>query len=94
MAYGTLSVLDTLAASQQTIAAYGEDNAFRDIELARNAHNSILRESIMDIVDITTDRQRRYGGLAEGTMEEVDEFGRSDAQKIAAGVTVGFPMRL
>jgi hypothetical protein len=46
------------------------------------------------IAETTTDRQRRYGGGPDMTMDEVDEFGRGDAQKIAAGVTVGFPLRL
>lgn len=94
MAYGTLSVLDTLAASQQTIADYGEDAAFEGIELARQAHNEILMETMGQFVEISTDRQRRYGGDADMQMDEVDEFGRGDAQKIEAGVTVGFPLRL
>ena len=94
MAYGTLSTLDTLRASQQSIAAYGEDNAFQSIELARQAHNEIFRTMTEGFVEISTDRQRRYGGDADMTMDEVDEYGRGDAQKIAAGVTVGFPLRL
>jgi hypothetical protein len=94
MAYGTLSVLDTLAASQQTVAAYGEDRAFESIELARNAHNQIFRDMVAGFVEISTDRQRRYGGQQDMVMDEVDEFGRGDAQKIPAGVTVGFPLRL
>jgi len=94
MAFGTLSTLDTLAASQQSIAAYGEDNAFEGIELARQAHNAIVQEMISGFIETTTDRQRRYGGNDDMAMDEVDEFGRGDAQKITAGVTVGFPMRL
>ncbi|MEO5859172.1 MAG: hypothetical protein ABIR33_09515 [Pyrinomonadaceae bacterium] len=94
MAYGTLSSLDTLAASQQSIAAFGEDNAFDAIELARQAHNEIFQEMVSGFVEISTDRQRRYGGQTDMTMDEVDEFGRGDAQKIPAGVTVGFPLRL
>jgi hypothetical protein len=94
MAYGTNSTLDTLAASQQTIAAYGEDNAFDAIELARQAHNRNMMEMVENLVETTTDRQRRYGGVDDMNMDEVDEFGRGDAQKITAGVTVGFPLRL
>jgi hypothetical protein len=91
--YGTLSVLDTLRASQQTIAQYGEDNAFKGIEAARLAHNDIFNDMLMDFIERSPDRQRRYGGDSTMEMEEVDEFGRSDAQKTAAGVTVGFPLR-
>lgn len=92
--YGTLSVLDTLRASQQSIADFGEDKAFDAIETARMAHNRILAEMLAGFVEVTTDRQRRYGGNADMTMDEVDEYGRGDAQKIAAGTTVGFPLRL
>ena len=94
MAFGTLNSLDTLAASQQSIAAYGEDRAFEAIDAALQAHNEIMRSMMADFIVPSTDRQRRYGGDASMTMDEVDEFGRGDAQKIAAGVTVGFPLRL
>jgi hypothetical protein len=57
------------------------------------AHNEIFRSMVDGFVEISTDRQRRYGGDADMTMDEVDEFGRGDAQKLAAGVTVGFPLR-
>jgi hypothetical protein len=94
MSFGTLGTLDTLASSQQTIAQYGEDRAFSDIQRSLEIDNRILMESMSPLVERTTDRQRRYGGTANMTMQEVDEFGRSDAQKVAAGVTVGFPLRL
>jgi hypothetical protein len=96
MAYGTLNTLDTLAASQQTIAQYGEDRAFEAINAALAAHNEIMNDLIGGggLVERTTDRQRRYGGADNMSMDEVDEFGRGDAQKIAAGVTLGFPLRL
>lgn len=94
MAFGTLSTLDTLASSQQTIAQYGEDRAFEAIETARQAHNAIFQTLMDDFIERSTDRQRRYGGTATMKMEKVDEFGRVDAQKIAAGVTLGFPLDL
>lgn len=90
--YGTLQVLDTLA-SQATIAQYGEDRAFAAIQANLDAHNEIVRELVTDLCDFTTDRQRRYGGVMETEMVEADEFGTADAQKIAAGVTTGFPLR-
>ena len=93
MAFGTLSVLDTLKSSRQSIAEYGEDNAFQSIETARKAHNDQFNMMVRDVIERTTDRQRAYGGGATMDMQEVDEGGRSDAQKIAAGVTVGFPLR-
>src|SRR5688572_8862501 len=46
-----------------------------------------------DFVETTTDRRRRYGGNDEMTMEDIDEFGRPDAQKITAASDVDFPLR-
>lgn len=94
MPYGTLNTLDTLAASQQTIAQYGEDKAFAAVDAAVMAHNEIMVSLIRDFIERTTDRQRRYGGPSTMVMNKIDEFGRSDAQKLAAGVTVGFPLEL
>jgi hypothetical protein len=94
MSYGTLGALDSLRASQATIAAFGEDRAFEAIEVARQAHNEQFNEMLTDFIERTTDRQRFYGSVDSMEMDEVDEFGRADAEKIAAGVTIGFPMRL
>ena len=94
MAYGTLSVLDTLAAQRVNIAAYGEDLVFQGLQQALVAHNRILDEALADFVEITTDRQRRYGGPDSMTMDEIDEFGAAHVQKVSAGVTVGFPLKL
>jgi hypothetical protein len=91
--YGTLNLVDTLASSQQTVAQYGEDNAFRDIQRALDIHNAIWQDMVGDLAVVTTDRQRRYGGDSTMTMGELDEFGRADAQKVSAGATVGFPLR-
>jgi hypothetical protein len=90
---GTLHTLDTLASSQQSIAQYGEDNAFEAIDAALEAHNEILTEMVSELCEVTTDRQRRYGSYDAMEMEETDEYGTPDAQKISAGATVGFPLR-
>lgn len=93
-AYGTLAALDTLASlSNTTVAEFGEDNAFREIDAALAAHNAIEAELLGSFVDPTTDRLRRYGSNDSMTMEELDELGQPDAQKISAGATVGFPLR-
>lgn len=94
MAYGTLQTFDTLASTQQTVVEFGEDRAFEAIQAYLDAHNAIMREQLGSFCEISTDRQRRYGGVDSMAMEEQDEYGRADAQKISAGVTVGFPLRL
>lgn len=92
--YGTLGVLDTLKSQRQSIAQFGEDQAFEAIQIALDAHNAQFDAMVADFIERTTDRQRAYGSAASMTMDELDEFGRPDAQKITAGVTVGFPLRL
>jgi hypothetical protein len=94
MAYGTLTTLDTLAASQSSIVAYGEDRAFEEIASALAIHNRLTNEMLGTFVERTTDRLRRYGSTDSMAMDELDEFGSPDAQKIAAGASVGFPLRL
>ncbi len=95
MAYGTLSTLDTLrAVAGNSITAFGEGDAFTAIEAARQAHNSQFNDMLGDFVERTTDRLRTYGTAAAMSMDEVDEFGRADAQKVTGGTTLGFPLRL
>lgn len=94
-AYGTLAALDTLAsASNTTVAEFGEDRAFAEIDAALAAHNMIEAELLGSFVERTTDRLRRYGSTDSMAMDELDEYARPDAQKVAAGATVGIPLRL
>jgi len=96
MTYGTLQTLDTLAslrAATGVVADIGEDVAFESIAAALKAHNQLLQESLTGFVDQTTDRLRRYGGPDQMVMEELDEYGTASTQKIAAGATLGFPLR-
>lgn len=94
MPFGTLSTLDTLAATQQSIAQYGEDRAWDEVAAALEAHNRQLDAMTAALVERTTDRQRRYGTAASKTMQVADQFGRPQAQKITAGSTLGTPLRL
>jgi hypothetical protein len=93
MPYGTLSITDLLS-NQATIAQIGEDVVFESIQTALDAHNQIVREQMTDLVEISTDRIRRYGGLDTMQMDEIDEYGAPDAQKVTAGTNVGFPLKL
>jgi hypothetical protein len=92
--FGTLSTLDTLAATQQSIAQYGEDRAWSEVNAAMMAHNRQMLEILGVLVERTPDRQRRYGSAASKNMQVADQFGRPQAQKVTAGVTLGFPLRL
>lgn len=94
MTYGTLTHFDTLATAwNTTVAAFGEDRAWEAISESLAAHNQQLNDSMAEFVETSTDRQRRYGGSDTMSMEELDEFGTPDAQKISAGASLGFPLR-
>ncbi len=94
--FGTLGALDTLAAVHNiTVAQYGLDNAYEAIRLTLDAHNDLTAEMLSDIVEVTTDNLRSYGGGSSGRrMQELDEWGRADTQKTGAGIDVGFPLRI
>jgi hypothetical protein len=94
MGFGTNTSFDTLAyARNTTVAQFGEDRAFDAIEMAFQAHNAQINEMLDDLSEPTTDQLRAYGGPDTMAMEELDEFGTPEAQKISAGVTVGFPCK-
>ena len=95
MAFGTLLTLDTMASmNNTTVPQIGEDNVFDALNASLAAHNDLLTEKLASLVVDTTDRLKRYGGVDSMNMETVDEGGSPDAQKISAGATVGFPLRL
>lgn len=93
MAYGTLSTLDTLAAVRQSVVDFGEDRAWAEIDAALTAHNRQITEMLSNFVERTTDVRRAYGTSDNKTFDEMDQWGLPDAQKIAAGQTVDFPLR-
>jgi hypothetical protein len=94
MGFGTNTSFETLAyARNTTVAQFGEDRAFDAIEMAFEAHNQQLNEMLSELCESSTDQLRAYGGPDTMAMEELDEFGTPDAQKVTAGVTVGFPCK-
>jgi hypothetical protein len=93
MAYGTLSTLDTLAAVRQSVVAFGEDRAWDSISAALDAHNNQVQEMLGSLIERTTDTRRSYGTGDTKSMDEMDQWGQGDAQKISAAVTSDFPLR-
>lgn len=93
MAYGSLSSLDTLAAVRQSVAQFGEDNAWASIAAALDARNRQVLNMTSTLMERTTDVQRAYGTGDVKVMDELDQWGLPDAQKVSAGITVGFPLR-
>ena len=94
--FGTLQTTDTLQSlrvSTGTIAMYGEDHVWDSVNAALIAHNAILADLIEPYCEITTNRLRRVGGVVYGEMEEIDQYGITDAQKLTQGANIGFPLR-
>lgn len=91
--FGTLSSLDTLSSIRQSVAEYGEDRAWESIGAALDAYNGQVAQMTGELMERTTDTQRAYGTMDAKSMQELDQWGSPDAQKVTAGVTVGFPLR-
>lgn len=92
MPYGTNITLDLLAVTQQSVVEIGEDRIFEALSLDLAAHNALMAEKTALLVAPTTERRRRYGGTDEMHMEDLDEFGTPEAQKVTAGATLDFPL--
>ena len=90
--YGSLSISDLQAATNQSVADFGEDRTFGALQANLDAYNGIVREMVAEIAEPTTDRLRRYGGVSRMEMIPADEFGRANAQKVTTGQNIGFPM--
>lgn len=92
-AFGTISTLDTLASIRQSVLDFGEDKAWDSIGVALAAHNVQVNDMLGTLVERTTDSRRAYGTTDAKTMQELDQWGQGDAQKVTAGVSVDFPLR-
>lgn len=92
-AFGTLSTLDTLRSIRQSVIEFGEDRAWESISVALAAHNAQVEDMLGSLVERTTDTRRAYGTSDTKTMQELDQWGQGDAQKITAGAVVDFPLR-
>lgn len=90
--YGTLDILHSIANVSQNVIQFGEDNAYKEIQRALDAHNQIVRELVPELCEVTDDQMRRYGGTARMIMEDGDETGQPDVQVQSTGANMGFPL--
>lgn len=93
MAYGTLSTLDTLRSIRQSVVTFGEDRAWTSIQAALDAHNAQFNELLGSLVERSSDTRRAYGTADTKGMDEMDQYGMADAQKVSVSVAVDFPLR-
>lgn len=95
--FGTLDILSLLINQDgyRTIAEFGEDNLWQQTEEYLQIHNRLTGEMRGDLIVNTTAQQVRWGGLIdEGEMHPVDEYGRSDAERVEFPLaTNGLPLR-
>src|SRR4051812_13227578 len=99
MAYGSLSIFDTIggrrAAANDYIGLYDPATLYQQLQIFLDAHNRLMDEMTMDLVDPTTDRFLTWGSNDEVQMQDGDEFSRPDVQKVSVSPTMmAFPLRL
>lgn len=91
---GTYTLADLQAVRFVSANEFGMNTIVDVLRQDLATHNAIVSEMITGLAEFTTDTQSIYGTGSAGEMIEVDEFGRSETQKVAPGSTVGFPLRL
>ncbi len=91
---GTYDISSLLRVTFQTVAEFGLDTIAQVLQRDLAAWNAMVTETVSELCEVTTDRQRIYGTSVAGEMLEVDEYGLAPTQKAAPGATVGFPLRL
>lgn len=98
MSYGTYTTLDTLAAqfaNTASVLQVGEDRIYEEVEKIFAIQNDLLRQQLEVFGEYDSERiATMAGGIDAMVMEEVDQFGTPDAQKIAVpSGNMGFPLR-
>ena len=93
MAYGTLSTLDVLESTQQSVVEFGVQRAWESISTTLSAYNRMVGQLSGELWVTSTDTRRSYGAGSTKVMEELDQFGAPGAQKISVGQTLDFPLR-
>jgi hypothetical protein len=89
-----MDISTLLAARDTSVIAFGLNNIIPILNAELAAHNQIVTMMLGDLVEFSTDRQRKYGVSIQGDMYEVDEYGRAPSQLAKPGDTVGFPLKL
>jgi len=99
MAYGTLSIFDTIggrrAAANDFIGLYDPATLYQQLSIFLEAHNRIMNEISGDLVETTTERFLTWGSNDETSMMDGDEMSRPEVSKGKFDPTMmGFPLRI
>lgn len=92
MAAGTLSTLDTLKSTFQSVMDFDESRLSDSLLALLAAHNEIMQSLMTDVIDRGTDKERVFGTADTMDMVKTDQYGRPDPQKISPGAPCGFPL--
>jgi hypothetical protein len=96
MIHGTIQIPDTLRAldtANGTVAQFGIDKAYELIQKDADVHNALVNDELIpDLCETTEDREITYGAADDMTVEEIDEYGRPDTQKVGFAETLGLPL--
>lgn len=91
---GTLTVADLLAVNNLSVTEFGADATAAVLAAELDAHNTIVRQLVTELCDVTTDVQRKTGMSTSGEMLDADEFSRVPTQKSGPPSQVAFPLLL
>lgn len=91
--YGTMTLTDLLNTRSQNVVEYGENRLYEQITMLLDEHNALVAEQMAELVEFGEDDLIGTGGPAEMAFFPLDEYGTPDAQKVATGANLGFPLR-
>jgi hypothetical protein len=94
MPYGTLSMADLLATTSQTVIDFGEERIWEVFSDFLAAHQVLYGQLRDAYCETTEELLFGIGGISDMEMQEVDEFGAPQPQKVTAGEPMGLPLRL
>jgi hypothetical protein len=99
MAYGTLSIFDTIggrrAAANDYIGLYDPATLYQQLQVFLDAHNRLMDEISGDLMEPTTKRFLTWGSDDEVQMTDGDEMSRPEMQKTNVNPTMmAFPLRI
>jgi len=97
MAWGTLQISDSLAtllnAEGRTVNEFGIAETWALVQKDLSYHNDLVNQQLIPSFCYRTDATEMvYGGQADMTVEEIDEYGRPDTQKNQFATTLGFKL--
>jgi hypothetical protein len=92
MPTGTYTVADLQSITTQTAVDFGLEQIRTTLQNDLDAYNTVVDQMLMDLTDMTVDRERIYGASADGEMFRSDEYDRGTTVKAGAGSNVGFPL--